>query len=68
MIDPARWLVLSVRGPGGELSAEVADGLLALGGAAVEERDGASITWLLSDDSANVNGVVLASDGGWSVQ
>jgi NAD(P)-dependent dehydrogenase (short-subunit alcohol dehydrogenase family) len=28
----------------------------------------ASITWLLSDDSANVNGVVLASDGGWSVQ
>ena len=28
----------------------------------------ASITWLLSDDAANVNGVVLASDGGWSVQ
>ncbi len=28
----------------------------------------ASITWLLSDDSANINGVVLASDGGWSVQ
>lgn len=28
----------------------------------------ASITWLLSDDSDNVNGVVLASDGGWSVQ
>ncbi|MDQ0538363.1 NAD(P)-dependent dehydrogenase (short-subunit alcohol dehydrogenase family) [Curtobacterium flaccumfaciens] len=28
----------------------------------------ASITWLLSDDSSNVNGVVLASDGGWSVQ
>lgn len=28
----------------------------------------ASITWLLSDDSTNVNGVVLASDGGWSVQ
>ncbi|ROQ52581.1 MULTISPECIES: SDR family oxidoreductase [unclassified Rathayibacter] len=28
----------------------------------------ASITWLLSDDSANVNGIVLASDGGWSVQ
>jgi NAD(P)-dependent dehydrogenase (short-subunit alcohol dehydrogenase family) len=26
----------------------------------------ASITWLLSDDSANVTGVVLASDGGWS--
>jgi NAD(P)-dependent dehydrogenase (short-subunit alcohol dehydrogenase family) len=28
----------------------------------------ASITWLLSDDSANVNGLILASDGGWSVQ
>lgn len=28
----------------------------------------ASITWLLSDDSANVNGQILASDGGWSVQ
>lgn len=26
----------------------------------------AAITWLLSDDSANVTGVVLASDGGWS--
>ncbi|WP_432521459.1 SDR family NAD(P)-dependent oxidoreductase [Kineococcus sp. SYSU DK006] len=25
-----------------------------------------SITWLLSDDASNVNGVVLASDGGWS--
>ncbi|KRE65485.1 MULTISPECIES: SDR family NAD(P)-dependent oxidoreductase [Micrococcaceae] len=28
----------------------------------------ASITWLLSDDAANVNGIVLVSDGGWSVQ
>lgn len=28
----------------------------------------ASITWLLSGDSANVNGQILASDGGWSVQ
>jgi NAD(P)-dependent dehydrogenase (short-subunit alcohol dehydrogenase family) len=26
----------------------------------------AAITWLLSDDSANVNGAVLMSDGGWS--
>lgn len=26
----------------------------------------AAITWLLSDDSANVNGTVLMSDGGWS--
>jgi NAD(P)-dependent dehydrogenase (short-subunit alcohol dehydrogenase family) len=30
------------------------------------EQLAASITWLLSDDSANVTGVVLASDGGWS--
>lgn len=28
----------------------------------------ASIAWLLSDDSTNVNGVILPSDGGWSVQ
>jgi len=26
----------------------------------------ASITFLLSDDGVNVNGVILASDGGWS--
>lgn len=30
------------------------------------EQLAASITWLLSDDSANVSGVILASDGGWS--
>ncbi|MHC9043225.1 SDR family NAD(P)-dependent oxidoreductase [Microbacterium saperdae] len=32
------------------------------------ERIAATITWLLSDDSENVNGILLASDGGWSVQ
>jgi NAD(P)-dependent dehydrogenase (short-subunit alcohol dehydrogenase family) len=26
----------------------------------------AAITWLASDDSVNVTGAVLASDGGWS--
>jgi len=31
------------------------------------EQLAAAITWLLSDDSANVNGVLLPSDGGWSV-
>ncbi|MEV6348292.1 SDR family oxidoreductase [Actinoplanes sp. NPDC051851] len=31
------------------------------------ETMAASITWLLSDDAANVNGVVLPSDGGWAV-
>lgn len=30
------------------------------------EQLAAAITWVLSDDSANVNGAVLASDGGWS--
>lgn len=35
--------------------------------AAAPETLAASITWLLSDDAANVNGVVLPSDGGWSV-
>ncbi|WP_227492850.1 SDR family NAD(P)-dependent oxidoreductase [Brevibacterium sp. CFH 10365] len=32
------------------------------------EAIAASITWLLSAESHNVNGVVLPSDGGWSVQ
>jgi NAD(P)-dependent dehydrogenase (short-subunit alcohol dehydrogenase family) len=31
------------------------------------EQVAAAITWLLSDDSANVNGAMLPSDGGWSV-
>ena len=31
------------------------------------DRLAAAITWLLSDDSANINGVVLPSDGGWAV-
>lgn len=30
------------------------------------EQLAAAICWLASDDSANVNGAVLASDGGWS--
>ncbi|MEV7963924.1 SDR family NAD(P)-dependent oxidoreductase [Oerskovia paurometabola] len=33
---------------------------------ATAEQLAASITWLLSEDSANVNGVLLMSDGGWS--
>ncbi|MET0976366.1 MAG: SDR family NAD(P)-dependent oxidoreductase [Leifsonia sp.] len=35
--------------------------------AAEAEALAASITFLLSDDGVNVNGVVLPSDGGWSV-
>jgi NAD(P)-dependent dehydrogenase (short-subunit alcohol dehydrogenase family) len=30
------------------------------------EQLAATICWLASDDAANVNGVVLPSDGGWS--
>ena len=36
-------------------------------GAAQPEQLAAAIVWLLSDDSANVNGAILPSDGGWSV-
>ncbi|WP_285036305.1 SDR family NAD(P)-dependent oxidoreductase [Plantibacter sp. ME-Dv--P-095] len=35
---------------------------------ATAEQLAASITFLLSDDGVNVNGVILPSDGGWSVQ
>ena len=32
------------------------------------EQLAASITFLLADDGVNINGVVLPSDGGWSIQ
>lgn len=35
---------------------------------ALPERIAAAIAYLLSDDSLNINGVVLPSDGGWSIQ
>jgi NAD(P)-dependent dehydrogenase (short-subunit alcohol dehydrogenase family) len=35
---------------------------------ATAEKLAASIAFLLSDDAVNINGVVLPSDGGWSVQ
>jgi len=35
---------------------------------ATPEHLAASITFLLSEDSVNINGAILASDGGWSVQ
>lgn len=37
-----------------------------LPGVAQSEQLAASITWLLSDDSTNVTGAIVASDGGWS--
>lgn len=33
---------------------------------ATAEQLAAAITWLLSDDSLNVTGIILASDGGWA--
>ncbi len=35
---------------------------------ATAEQLAASLTFLLSDDGVNINGVILPSDGGWSVQ
>jgi NAD(P)-dependent dehydrogenase (short-subunit alcohol dehydrogenase family) len=35
---------------------------------ATAEQLAASITFLLADDGVNVNGALLPSDGGWSVQ
>ncbi|GGD69088.1 SDR family NAD(P)-dependent oxidoreductase [Microbacterium murale] len=35
---------------------------------ATAEQLAASITFLLSDDAVNINGAIVASDGGWSVQ
>ena len=35
---------------------------------ATAEHLAASITFLLSDDAVNINGAIVASDGGWSVQ
>jgi NAD(P)-dependent dehydrogenase (short-subunit alcohol dehydrogenase family) len=35
---------------------------------ATAEHVAASITFLLSDDAVNINGAILPSDGGWSVQ
>jgi len=44
----------------------VQSAMVLIPGAVEAEALAASITFLLSDDGVNVNGVVLASDGGWS--
>ncbi|MFD5600379.1 SDR family NAD(P)-dependent oxidoreductase [Leucobacter sp. NPDC058333] len=41
---------------------------MAIPSLATAEHLAASITFLLSDDAVNINGAILASDGGWSVQ
>lgn len=50
-----------------ELGAERVQGAMAiLPGLAIPEQLAASITFLLSDDGTNLNGVILPSDGGWA--
>ncbi len=50
-----------------ELGTERIRGAMAIMPDAVEaEAVAASITFLLSDDSVNINGAILPSDGGWS--
>jgi NAD(P)-dependent dehydrogenase (short-subunit alcohol dehydrogenase family) len=49
-------------------SARLAPFQQAIPGLATAEQLAASITFLLSDDGININGAVLPSDGGWSVQ
>lgn len=52
-----------------ELGAERVNSIIATAPDAAEAPAlAASITFLLSDDSVNINGAVLPSDGGWSVQ
>ncbi|WP_382307859.1 SDR family NAD(P)-dependent oxidoreductase [Herbiconiux sp. UC225_62] len=49
-------------------SARLAPFQSAIPSVATAEQLAASITFVLSDDGVNVNGAVLPSDGGWSVQ
>ncbi|MDQ0614449.1 NAD(P)-dependent dehydrogenase (short-subunit alcohol dehydrogenase family) [Microbacterium sp. W4I4] len=49
-------------------SARLAPFQQAIPSLATAEHLAASITFLLSDDAVNINGAILASDGGWSVQ
>lgn len=47
-------------------AARVQLGMAAMPGAVESDALAASITFLLSDDAVNINGVILPSDGGWS--
>lgn len=49
-------------------SARLAPFQQAIPSVATAEQLAASITFLLSDDAVNINGAILTSDGGWSVQ
>jgi ribosomal protein L11 methyltransferase len=50
---PARWLILSVRSPSDELQNALAEGLLSLGGTAVEETGDEFRTWVPEPDDAD---------------
>jgi hypothetical protein len=56
------WAIVVVSFQLGELGFECFPSI------ATAEQLAASITFLLSDDGVNINGAILASDGGWSVQ
>ena len=49
-------------------SARLAPFQQAIPSLATAEHLAASITFLLSDDAVNINGAIVTSDGGWSVQ
>jgi NAD(P)-dependent dehydrogenase (short-subunit alcohol dehydrogenase family) len=48
-------------------AARVQAGMAVMTDAVESDALAASITFLLSDDGVNINGVILPSDGGWSV-
>ncbi|WEK13007.1 MAG: SDR family oxidoreductase [Candidatus Microbacterium phytovorans] len=58
----------NIAGPdmSGEYQQRIAAAMAMLPPIAEPEQLAASITFLLSDDGTNVNGVILPSDGGWS--
>lgn len=55
-VDPRRWLVLKIQAPSAELAEELAEGLIALGGTAVEETGRTLTTYLPAP--ADVEGTV----------
>lgn len=65
---PATWLRVGVRSPSEELDGPLAEGLLACGGSAIEERDGLLITYIAADAgdeaAARVREVLSAVLGG----
>ncbi len=59
-MDPERWLVVSVRCPSEELVGELSEGLVASGGAAVQEAGGRLISYFMppADPTSFMAGVV----------